>query len=96
MQFLVLGFFLLFFIVSIIGIIVRLHSMYTQCTHYCNARIHIELYDDQEISADVINELIDRTSDQSVRSSVKYHNGLYKPSHDYEIYRTHVRKLELP
>jgi hypothetical protein len=93
MKILVIGFFLIFYTVSIIGIIIKMKNISSKNR---GNKIKIELYDNEELSTNLKNFYMGRLSDKSVRSSVRYHNSLYKTNNDYEQYRNSIRKLELP
>lgn len=91
MELLMICFFTLFFLISIIGIITRLRSLFTK-----NSTMSIELYDNGKLSTDLSNIYAGRLADTTVRSSVRYHKSLYKTNDDYEKYRKRIRKLDLP
>ena len=91
MELLMICFFSLFFLVSIIGIIIRLRSLCKK-----NSTMSIELYDNGNLSTDLSNVYAGRLADTTVRSSVRYHKSLYKTNNDYEEYRNSIRNLDLP
>ncbi len=87
----IICFFSVFFLTSFVGIICRLCKIFRKSTEE-----KIELYNNSELTTNFKNMCIDRLSDASVRSSVRYHKSLYKNNEDYEEYREGIRKLELP
>lgn len=91
MELLMICFFTLFFLISIIGIIIRLISISTKSNV-----VSIELYDDGRFSTDLSNVYVGRLADATVRSSVRFHKSLYKTKDDYELYRNNIRELNLP
>ena len=91
MTILIVCFFVLFFVISIIGIVIKINSILVS-----NNKIEIKLYDNEELSTDLSNIYVGRLADTSVRSSVRYHKSLYKINNDYEVYRNDIRKLNLP
>lgn len=91
MQILIICFFTLFFVISILGIIKRLLTICAKCTDS-----KIELYDDRQLATDLKDVYVGRLADTSVRSSVRYHKSLYKTDGKYEQYRNEVRNLILP
>lgn len=91
MTILIVCFFGLFFLISIIGVVLKINSILTN-----DNKVKIELYDNGKFSTDLSNVYIGRLADTSVRSSVRYHKSLYKTNNDYEKHRNDVRKLSLP
>ncbi|MEY8426078.1 hypothetical protein AALB52_26150 [Lachnospiraceae bacterium 38-14] len=91
MELLMICFFTLFFLISIIGIIIRLISISTK-----RNVASIELYDDGSFSTNLNNVYVGRLADATVRSSVRFHKSLYKTKDDYEQYRNNIRELNLP
>lgn len=92
MKIVVICFFAIFFLTSLIAIVCRIISILKSN----NKKIKIELYKNGEMSTNLSDIYVGRLSDASVRSSVRYHNSLYKVNNDYENYRNSIRKLELP
>ena len=91
MKIIVICFFSVFFLVSLIGIIFRLKVILRK-----NDEVKIELYNNSKLATNLRNVYVGRLSDSTVRSSVRYHKSLYKNNSDYEEYREGIRKLELP
>ena len=91
MKVLIICFFALFFVISIIGIIVQLYSICRK-----SKKVIISLYDDGEYETDLSKVYVDRLADTSVRSSVRYHKGLYKTYENFEQYRDNIMRLTLP
>lgn len=91
MTILIVCFFGLFFVFSIIGIAIKVNSILVS-----NNKVKIELYENGKLSTDLSNVYVGRLADTSVRSSVRYHKSLYKTNNDYEEYRNNIRKLSLP
>lgn len=91
MENLIICFFTLFFVISFVGIVIKLFSICRK-----NSYIKIDLYEDGRPSVNLSNVYAGRLADTSVRSSVRYHKSLYKTYNDYEQYRESVRKLNLP
>ena len=91
MKIIVICFFSVFFLVSLIGIIFRLKVILRK-----NDEVKIELYNNSKLATNLSNVYVGRLSDSTVRSSVRYHKSLYKNNSDYEEYREGIRKLELP
>ena len=91
MKVLIICFFALFFVISIIGIIAQLIFICRK-----SKKVIISLYDDGEYSTDLSKANGDRLANATVRSSVRYHKGLYKTYEDYEQYRDNIMRLTLP
>lgn len=91
MELLMICFFTLFFLISIIGIVIRLISISIKSN-----MVSIELYDDGKYATDLSNVYVGRLADATVRSSVRFHKSLYKTNDDYEQYRNSIRELNLP
>lgn len=94
MQIFINSFFIIFFIVSIGGIMTKIYLL---CQKQKN--ISIELYCDEEINIEskkLKNLYANRLSNESVRSSVRYHKGKFKSKEAYEKYKIEIKHLELP
>ncbi len=90
MEILIIGFFSLFFLISIIAIIYKINILLKE-----SKDIKIELYDNDNYKTNLENIQIGRLSDKTIRSSVRYHNSLYKTNDNYEEYRR-INNLQLP
>lgn len=91
MEILLICFFSVFFLLSFIGILFRLTVILKKSNE-----VKIELYNNSELSTDLSDIYVERLSDTSVRSSVRYHKSLYDNDNDYEKYRESIKQLELP
>ncbi len=91
MKILIVCFFAVFFLISFIGIVFRLNQILKK-----DSDVIIKLYKNSELTSNLREIRVGRLSDESVRSSVRYHKSMYKGYEDYEKYRDSIINLELP
>lgn len=87
-------FFVLFYVISAIGVV--WYFLPERFKRNNRKEVKIELYDNGDYSETPSIAISGRTGNAVVRSSVRYHQGLYFTETEYEQYRDEVLKTELP